>query len=87
MYFVLLRQHNGKPWDGLVPRLLEAPNPDIAAHQAYNPVPSSREVEGAFVVEVVCDDRGMEQTFFVPIEVPKPKWKTACQARPAARAS
>lgn len=81
MYFVLLRQHNGKPWDGLVPRLVDAATPDAAAREAYPRVPSSHNVYDAYAIEVVSDN-GVERAFSVELDVPKPKWKPAHPARP-----
>ena len=86
LYLVLLRQHNGKPWDGLVPRLVDSPNPDAAAREAYHPVPSSHNVADAYVVEVRVDN-GVECAFSVELDVPKPKWKPAKPARPQRKAS
>jgi len=86
MYFVLLRQHNGKPYDGLVPRMVDAPNPDSAARQAYPVVPSSHNVNDAYAIEVVTEN-GIEVAFSVGLDVPKPKWKPSKPARPQRAAS
>jgi hypothetical protein len=86
MYFVLLRQHNGKPWDGLVPRMVDAPNADAAARAAYPVVPSSHNVNDAYAIQVVTEN-GIEVAFSVELDVPKPKWKPSRPARPQARTS
>ncbi len=83
LWIVVLRRKDGHPWDGTVLRVVDAPTPDAAVREAYDPPPSSLHVYDAYVARLVS----MDETYSVPIEAPKPKWKTARPARPSARAS
>ena len=83
LWIVLLRRKDGHPWDGAIPKVVDAPTADAAVRLAFDPPPSSLHVHDAYVARLVS----MDDTYSVPIDVPKPKWKSARQARPAARAS